>query len=134
MAIEQIQPRTAFERMEKGTPYLDVRTVEEYASGHARGAHNIPVFFNQGGQMLPNPNFVAEVQSRFAVGEALVVGCRTGARSQKACELLEQAGFTALANDQGSFAGRPGILGWSQEPDLPIEDGQPEGRAYDKGK
>ena len=131
MAIEQIGPKAAFDRMQaQRVPYLDVRTVEEYAAGHAAGAHNIPIYFSSGGRMVPNPEFVSEVRVRFAPENALIVGCRTGARSQKACELLEQEGFLILANDQGSFAGRPGILGWSQETSLPLEDGHPPGRAF----
>jgi hypothetical protein len=35
----------------------------------------------------------------------LVVGCMAGGRSQRACEILEQAGFSDLTNVRGGFGG-----------------------------
>ncbi len=129
--MEEIDPRTAYERMQQGlVPYVDVRTIEEYEAGHAQGAYNIPLHFRRDGQLVLNESFVADVRKRFAQEKPLILGCRTGSRSQKAAEMLEAAGFQALANDLGSFAGRPGILGWSADPELPTETGLPRDRAY----
>ena len=134
MPIEQIEPRQAFERMrDAGVPYVDVRTTAEYEAGHAQGAYNVPAFFSSGGRMVPNEKFASEVRARFAPGEPVILGCRTGARSQKACEILEGEGFQNLANDLGSFMGRTGIMGWSQDAALPTETGNPSGRAYEPG-
>jgi hypothetical protein len=35
----------------------------------------------------------------------LVVGCLAGGRSQRACEMLETAGYTDLTNVRGGFGG-----------------------------
>ncbi len=140
MAIEQIVPKTAHDRMTDSADaatYLDVRTVEEYEAGHPAGAHNVPVMNRVDGQMTPNPHFAEEVQNRFGMTDRLVVGCMAGGRSQKACEILQSAGFTRLANVQGGFggardaSGQIAVKGWSQE-GLPTESGRPAGRAYGK--
>lgn len=131
--IEQINPKMAHQKMQDSQNpalYLDVRTIQEYQMGHADGAYNIPVMIaDENGQMAANPNFVKQVTQKFSPQQQLVVGCKMGGRSQKACDLLEAAGFENLFNIQGGFGGSPTQAGWSQL-DLPVEDGQPEGRAY----
>eukprot|EP00878_Enallax_costatus_P016234 GHUV01017027.1.p1 GENE.GHUV01017027.1~~GHUV01017027.1.p1 ORF type:complete len:103 (+),score=28.02 GHUV01017027.1:529-837(+) len=95
-------------------PYLDVRTPEEFAAGHAVGAVNIPFWFKTADGMVPNPDFVTKVQEAFPnTQEALVVGCRSGNRSAKACAQLEQE-YSNLIDDAG------GWLGWV-EAQLPVE-------------
>ncbi|MBI4365362.1 MAG: rhodanese-like domain-containing protein, partial [Deltaproteobacteria bacterium] len=42
MAFDSIRPREAYERMQHGWTYLDVRSEQEFAAGHAKGAINIP--------------------------------------------------------------------------------------------
>lgn len=44
--------------------YLDVRTPEEFAAGHAPNSINIPVMLSSGGAMVPNPDFAAEVRGQ----------------------------------------------------------------------
>jgi len=39
-------------------------------------------------------------------GRKLVVGCLAGGRSQRACEMLEEAGYTDLTNVRGGFGGQ----------------------------
>ncbi|MBZ3905693.1 rhodanese-like domain-containing protein [Streptomyces griseiscabiei] len=63
---------------------VDVRTPGEYASGHVPGALNIPL--DQLEHALP-----ALRES----GAELLVVCRSGARSAKACALLARHGVTA---------------------------------------
>lgn len=70
-----------------GARLVDVRTPEEFASGHLPGAINIPV------QDLPGR--AAEIG---AVTERVVVYCRSGNRSARAARLLKEAGFTAVLN------------------------------------
>lgn len=139
MAIEQIDPKVAAERMKdpaNPATYLDVRTVEEYEAGHAAGAYNVPVMVrDEYGQMGPNPNFVSDVEKVFKKNTRLVVGCMAGGRSQRACMMMEPAGYLSLANVQGGFggardpSGQISVKGWSQE-GLPVETGNPPGRAY----
>lgn len=57
---------------------VDVREVDEYASGHVPGAINIPL---------------SEVQMRaqeFNRGDTVYVICQAGGRSLRACEFLAQ--------------------------------------------
>ncbi len=132
MPIEQITPREAKTRLDAGpgTVYLDVRTTQEFAAGHAPGAVNVPVALMDParGGMAPNPGFLAAVQSRFGPDQKLVVGCAAGGRSQRACEILQHSGFTALSNIRGGFSGmrdpsgRMIENGWTQE-GFPVETG-----------
>ena len=109
MAINQQVPPDAYETMKKNPDalYLDVRTEAEFAAGHPAGAINIPVVFIKGpGKMELNPEFDAVVEKVIPRGRKLVVGCLSGGRSQRACEILEDAGYTDLTNVVGGFGGQ----------------------------
>jgi len=138
MDIRQVTPREAYELLEQDPSaiYLDVRTEEEFDAGHPAGARNVPVvFFDPAArQPVPNPDFVAIVRRHLAPSAKLVVGCQAGGRSQHACELLAQAGYTDLANVRGGFGGARDqtgriVPGWAAA-GLPVEQGQPPGRSY----
>ena len=74
--------------------YLDVRSVPEFEAGHAVGAINIPLMhFAPGAGMSPNQDFSAVVDAVLAKDTKIVVGCKTGGRSARACELMSQRGF-----------------------------------------
>lgn len=75
-----------------GAKLVDVRTPEEFASGHLPGAINIPV------QDLPG-----RAPEIGAVTDRVVVYCRSGSRSARAARLLTEAGFTAVL-DGGAMA------------------------------
>lgn len=126
MAIAQTTPPQAYAILTQHADavYLDVRTPEEFAAGHPAGARNVPVFLIDPatGRPRPNPEFVAVVQRRFPAGTRLLVGCQSGMRSQRACELLAEVGYTDLANVQGSFGGTPDVPGW-RDAGLPVETG-----------
>ena len=108
MPINQAEPPQAHEIL-KSNPdaiYLDVRTEAEFAQGHPAGAINVPVVFIKGpGQMELNGEFVDVVVKTLPRERKLVVGCLAGGRSQRACELLEAAGYTDLTNVRGGFGG-----------------------------
>src|SRR2546428_11024660 len=113
--------------------YLDVRPEAEFEAGHPAGARNVPVvFFDPGArQPLPNPEFVATVTRHLASTTPLVVGCQSGGRSQHACELLVQAGYTDVVNVHGGFGGARdqtgrAVPGWAAA-GLPRGPGQPPG-------
>lgn len=72
----------------ENTIVLDVRTAEEYASGHLEGAQSLD--FNGGEVAAAIPNLDPEAE--------YLVYCRSGNRSAQAIALLEQAGFTNLTN------------------------------------
>lgn len=77
-----------------GARVIDVRTAEEYASGHLPGAENIPL------DRLP--------EHSFAAGEKLFVYCRSGARSGRAAAWLQGQGAEAV--NMGGIAGYFGTL------------------------
>ena len=131
MEIPQTTPPEAYAVLQErpAAVYLDVRTAPEFEAGHPAGARNVPVvFLVPGGPPRPNPDFVASVTALVAPTTALLVGCQTGVRSQHACELLRDAGFTDVTNVRGGFGGtrdqtgRVIIPGW-REAGLPVETG-----------
>ncbi len=68
--------------------WIDVRTSEEYASGHLEGAKNIPheVVAQQIAEIAPDKN------------ASIVVYCRSGRRSAIAQEALQALGYTQVIN------------------------------------
>ena len=128
MPIQQQVPPEAYETLKKNPEalYLDVRTEGEFAAGHPEGAINIPVVFIKGpGQMQLNPDFVEIAEKVIPRDRKLVVGCMAGGRSQRACELLEAAGYSDLTNVPGGFggardaSGQVVVMGW-REAGLPV--------------
>jgi len=128
MPINQVEPPQAHEILKSNSEaiYLDVRTEPEFAQGHLEGEINVPVVFIKGpGQMELNGEFVDVVAKTLAPGKKLVVGCLAGGRSQRACELLEAAGYTDLTNVRGGFggardaAGEVVVTGW-RDAGLPV--------------
>ena len=108
MPINQVEPPQAHETLQKnpGAIYLDVRTEQEFAQGHPAGAINVPFVFIKGpGQMEPNPDFVTVVEKTLLKTRKLVIGCLSGGRSQRACETLDEVGYTDLSNVRGGFGG-----------------------------
>ncbi len=128
MPINQIEPPQAHEIL-KSNPeavYLDVRTEAEFAQGHPAGAINVPVVFIKGpGQMELNGEFADVVAKTLPRDKKLVVGCLAGGRSQRACELLEAAGYSDLTNVRGGFggardaSGQVVVAGW-RDAGLPV--------------
>ena len=80
-----------------GAVLLDVRTPEEYRSGHIPGRKNIPL------QTIDRASTVAENKDT-----ALYVYCQSGARSRQAVGLLKQIGYTNVNNIGGiaAYAGK----------------------------
>lgn len=87
--------------------YLDVRTVEEFAEGHAPGAMNIPIMrLGAQGRLVPNPDFLDFVLANIPIERPIVCGCKSGGRSARAVELLFEQGYTHVANLAGGFSGK----------------------------
>ena len=80
-----------------GAVLLDVRTPEEYRSGHIPGSKNIPL------QTIDRVDSVAENKDT-----ALYVYCQSGARSRQASGMLKQMGYTNVNNIGGiaAYAGK----------------------------
>lgn len=91
MAAERIDVPTARAMHEAGDPIIDVRTPDEYASGHITGALNIPI------GMLP--------KGLDGLGDGPVITtCSSGGRGGRAADLLDAAGRTAFTIDGGTKA------------------------------
>lgn len=69
--------------------FIDVRTPEEYAGGHAPTTLNLPL------DNLENS------LSKLDKDKPVYVICQTGRRSQKGAEILQKAGFTDIYNISG---------------------------------
>ncbi|MBV1862541.1 MAG: rhodanese-like domain-containing protein [Nannocystaceae bacterium] len=87
MSSSFVESKQAHGLVEDGAALIDVRSTQEFASGHIEGARNIPV---------------GEIGTRLAeVGDKdkpVVVYCRSGMRSAQAKSTLESAGFTQVHN------------------------------------
>ena len=130
--IPQITPEQAAQVIKRkpSTIYLDVRSEDEFRAGHPQGAYNVPVvFFDAARRPIANPEFDRVVQAAFARETPLLVGCQSGVRSQHAAERLRSLGFAEVSNVAGGFGGSPAARGW-RDSGLPVERGDPEGRAY----
>jgi rhodanese-related sulfurtransferase len=66
--------------------------------------------------MSPNEDFPAVVEAALPKDAKIVVGCKTGMRSARACEILGQLGYTNAANMRGGFAGMADNFGRVVEP------------------
>jgi rhodanese-related sulfurtransferase len=136
MAVKQLTPQQAYDLMQKDSTilYLDVRTEPEFTAGHPQGV-NIPAFFFQApGRPAPNPDFLKVVEANIAKDVVLIVGCQAGGRSQRAADLLDQAGYVNVSNMMGGFGGGQdqtgrAIAGWGDS-GLPVSKDNGEGVSY----
>lgn len=122
MTIRQTTPQEAYALIGRGYRYIDVRTEQEFSLGHPTTAVNVPVALAdpRTRQMVINPDFLSIVEAHFSKDSKIIVGCQAGGRSQRAAELLAQAGYTDVVNMQGGFgggrdqSGTTVISGWSE--------------------
>lgn len=128
--VESVTPQEAKRLMdEEGYTYLDVRTPEEFQQGHPKGALLIPAFFRGPGGFEPNPDFLSMAQKHLPKDQRLVVGCQSGGRSARACEMLQSVGYANVLNVAGGFGGQRDpatgevkAAGW-RDAGLPVETG-----------
>jgi len=85
---------------------VDVRTAEEYKSGHIEDAVNIDV----------NSESFATEADVLDKDKPVLVYCRSGKRSMMAAEKLREMGFTKIVNLEG------GMLSW-EEAKMPVKEG-----------
>lgn len=103
--ISQVDPRQANSMVEgQGAVVVDVREAREYASARIPGSRNVPdsEFIRR----------IAEIEKH--KNKPIVVSCRSGARSARACVLLKKKGFDDVYNLKG------GIKAWHRA-DLDLE-------------
>lgn len=82
---------------------LDVREDKEYAAGHIPKAKHIPL-----GQLAGRINELDKFRNK-----PVLVTCRSGQRSARACGMLKKAGFETVYNQAG------GIIAWERA-NLPV--------------
>lgn len=78
------------------TIVVDVRTPEEFATGHLRDAKNIP--------LADFPTRIGELDKSKA--KSVVLVCQSGPRADKAVKLLQNAGFDDVVSLDG------GLVAW----------------------
>jgi rhodanese-related sulfurtransferase len=82
---------------------LDVREDKEFAAGHIPKAKHIPL-----GQLSGRLKELDKFK-----GKPVLVTCRSGQRSARACGMLKKAGFETVYNQAG------GIIAWERA-NLPV--------------
>jgi rhodanese-related sulfurtransferase len=82
---------------------LDVREDKEFAAGHIPKAKHIPL-----GQLKTRLNELDKFKNK-----PVLVTCRSGQRSARACSMLKKAGFETVYNQAG------GIIAWERA-NLPV--------------
>jgi len=117
--MKEVTPEQAYDLMTNDPKviYLDVRSVPEFDAGHAVRAINIPLMhFTPEQGMSPNPDFVRVVEANLPKDSHIVVGCKTGGRSARACDIMSQLGYTDVANVLGGFGGQSDNTGQVVQP------------------
>ena len=105
--IKEVSPAEAQPAVSKAySQFIDVRTPEEYASGHAARSVNIP---------LDKLNASLD---RIEPNEPVYLICESGRRSMQAATMLKEAGY----NNVVSVAG--GTAAW-RAANLPMDDQPP---------
>ena len=105
--IKEISPADAQPAVSKAySQFIDVRTPDEYAGGHAARAVNIPL-----------DTLTANID-KLEKSEPVYLICETGNRSKKAALMLKDAGFNNVLNIAG------GTVAW-RAANLPMETKPP---------
>lgn len=129
MPVRIISTVEALALVDTDAIFLDVRSVEEFQAGHAPGAYNIPLLEQHGGAMKPNPKFTEEVGAALPRDRTIVVSCKAGGRSARACVVLEQLGFERVLDQGGGWSGNATDGGWARSGGPVTTDAEP-GRSH----
>ncbi|NOQ79706.1 MAG: rhodanese-like domain-containing protein [Gammaproteobacteria bacterium] len=103
-----ISPQQAVQLMshENGSLVLDVREDSEYQSGHIKDSIHIPM-----GALASRVGELEKYKNK-----NVILGCRSGSRSGRACSILKKHGFEKVHNLRG------GVLAWEND-NLPMQKG-----------
>eukprot|EP01025_Chloroclados_australasicus_P032164 TRINITY_DN3255_c1_g1_i1.p2 TRINITY_DN3255_c1_g1~~TRINITY_DN3255_c1_g1_i1.p2 ORF type:complete len:155 (+),score=16.57 TRINITY_DN3255_c1_g1_i1:69-533(+) len=105
MNMKDVSAKEAGQFYQDGYQYLDVRTPQEYGQGNVPNSVNIPIMFRTEQGMNLNEEFLAQVKEAYPqLDTKLVVGCASGKRSTKACQLLLEEGYKNLVNNSEGYA------------------------------
>lgn len=89
--VQVVDAAEARSLIDDGAAVIDVRTPEEFATGHLRGATNIDV------QAADFHQRVGELDK----GASYVLYCRSGSRAGAAADMMLDMGFTDVVNAGG---------------------------------
>jgi len=101
--IEQADTLKATRLFNDDALVLDVREDKEFAAGHIPKAKHIPL-----GQLAGRLQELDKYKSK-----PILITCRSGQRSARACGMLKKAGFETVYNQAG------GIIAWERA-NLPV--------------
>lgn len=105
--IKEVSPSQAAPAVSKAyAQFVDVRTAEEYAGGHAARSINIPL------------DTLTSKLDTLEKNEPVYLICQTGNRSMQAAQILKDKGFNNVLNITG------GTVAW-QAAGLPLETKPP---------
>lgn len=101
-AQKNISPQEFHEMITKdpNLQVVDVRTPQEFAAGHIKGAKNVD---------FRSPDFEKNIAKAVKKRKTVLVYCRSGKRSLNAMNLMVKNGFKDVYNMEG------GILAWEKE-------------------
>ncbi|MBR5694855.1 MAG: rhodanese-like domain-containing protein [Paludibacteraceae bacterium] len=101
-AQKNISPQEFHEMITKdpNLQVVDVRTPQEFAAGHIKGARNVD---------FRSPDFEKNIAKAVKKRKTVLVYCRSGKRSLNAMNLMVKNGFKDVYNMEG------GILAWEKE-------------------
>ena len=91
--LPSVKPEEAMEMLRSGATLLDVRENAEWNAGHVPGAVHVPI-----------KNVSSQAVKRLPKGRAVIVTCRTGARSRGATRILREKGIEAFNLSGGMSA------------------------------
>jgi len=111
MAHPALDPLQTAERIASGgdATYVDVRPVADFVKGHPKGrVINVPVEFYhpRTGFAHANESFVLVLQHTLANDTPVVVGGDADGRTERAADLMVEAGFTDVSVMSA------GLIGW----------------------
>ena len=94
--VKSIDADKLIELQSEGVVLIDIRTPEEYTSGHIPSvAYNIDFL---------NDDFLKNMEEAVDKNQPIVIHCESGGRSKRAAFALEKAGYTRVYDYRGGFA------------------------------
>lgn len=118
--FKEVEPMGAVQLMNhEGALLVDVREDSEYREGHVQDSLHVPL------SRLSNEVGTLENHKE----KPIIVGCRSGHRSARACGILRRQGFQQVYNLKG------GIMAW-QSAGMPLsrDDGKKAAKAKKRNK